>query len=56
MGILELRDNKIVERTISKRQYEEIKDNLIKVPLDTNLNQISSNYSWIYVYKGELKF
>ena len=56
MGILELRDDKIVERTISKRQYEEIKDYLIKVPLNTEFNQLSNNYSWIYVYEGELKF
>lgn len=56
MGILELRDNKIVERTISKRQYEVIKDKLIKVSLDTELSKLGNNYSWIYVYEGELKF
>lgn len=56
IGILEIREDKIIERTISQKQYEMIKDKLIKVKLDTEINKISSNYSWIYVYEGKLDF
>lgn len=56
MGILEIREDKIIERTISQKQFENIKDKLIKVKLDTELSKLSSNYSWIYVYKGNLLF
>lgn len=56
MGILEVRDDKIIEKTISKKQYEQIKDKLVKVKLDNSLCDISNNYSWIYVYEGTLPF
>lgn len=56
MGILEIREDKIIERTISQRQFENIKDKLIKIKLDTELSKLSSNYSWIYVYEGNLCF
>ena len=56
MGILEIRDDKIIEKTISKKQFDQIKDKLIKVKLDNELCQISDNYSWIYVYEGKLPF
>lgn len=56
MGILEVREDKIIEKTISKKQYEQIKDKLIKVNLNNDLINISSNYSWIYVYEGKLPF
>ena len=56
MGILEIREDKIVERTISQRQFEKIKDKLIKIELNTELGKLSSNYSWIYVYEGNLHF
>ena len=56
MGILEVRDDKIIEKTISHKQYEQIKDKLVKVNLDNSLCSISDNYSWIYVYEGKLPF
>lgn len=56
MGILEVRDDKIIEKTISKKQFDQIKDNLKKVKLNNDLEKISSNYSWIYVYEGKLPF
>ena len=56
MGILEIREDKIIERTISQKQFEKIKDKLIKVKIDTELSKLSSNYSWIYVYEGKLDF
>lgn len=56
MGILEVREDKIIEKTISQKQFEQIKDKLVKVNLNNNLTNISSNYSWIYVYEGKLPF
>ena len=56
MGILEVREDKIIQKTISQKQYEQIKDKLIKIKLNNNLTNISDNYSWIYVYEGKLPF
>ncbi len=56
MGILEVREDKIIEKTISKKQFDQIKDNLVKVNLNNDLTNISNNYSWIYVYEGKLPF
>ena len=56
IGILEVREDKIIERTISQKQFENIKDKLIKVKVDTELSKLSSNFSWIYVYEGNLLF
>ena len=56
MGILEVREDKIIQKTISQKQYEKIKDKLIKIKLNNNLTNISKNYSWIYVYEGILPF
>lgn len=56
MGILEIREDKIIEKTISQKQYEQIKNDLIKVKLNNDLSKISNNYSWIYVHKGKLPF
>lgn len=56
MGILEAREDKIIQKTISQKQFEQIKDNLVKVNLNNDLTNISSNYSWIYVYEGKLPF
>ncbi len=56
MGILEIREDKIIEKTISKKQFDQIKDELKKVKLDNDLVKISNNYSWIYVYEGKLPF
>ena len=56
MGILEAREDKIIERVISQKQFENIKDKLVKVKVDTELSKISGNYSWVYVYEGNLSF
>lgn len=56
MGILEIREDKIIEKTISKKQFDQIKDKLVKVNLNNELCNISNNYSWIYVYEGKLPF
>ena len=56
MGILEVREDKIIQKTISQKQFEQIKDNLVKVNLNNDLKNISNNYSWIYVYEGKLPF
>ena len=56
MGILEIREDKIIQKTISQKQFEQIKDNLVKVNLNNDLTNISNNYSWIYVYEGKLPF
>ena len=56
MGILEIREDKVIEKTISKKQFDQIKDKLIKVNINNELCNISSNYSWIYVYEGKLPF
>lgn len=56
MGILEIREDKIIEKTISQKQFEQIKNELKKVKLNNDLVEISDNYSWIYVYEGKLPF
>ena len=56
MGILEVREDKIIQKTISQKQFEQIKNNLVKVQLNNDLTKISDNYSWIYVYEGKLPF
>ena len=56
IGIFEIRGEKIVERTLSKKQFEQVKDHLIKVNIKTEISKFSNNYSWIYVYEGELNF
>lgn len=56
MGILEIRKDKIIEKTISKKQFDQIKGKLVKVNLNNELCNISNNYSWIYVYEGNLPF
>ena len=56
IGILEVRENQILERTLSKKQFERIKDKLIKVKINSELEKLSNNFSWIYVYQGTLNF
>ncbi|MCQ2555945.1 MAG: hypothetical protein MJ149_01280 [Clostridia bacterium] len=57
IGILEIRqDGKIVERILSRSQYESVKNELIKVSVDSPLSAISKNFNYIFVYEGELKF
>lgn len=56
IGILEIRDTKIIPRIISKLQYEVLKDKLIKVPVNIKeLSSINKNYEYIYVHIGEIK-
>ena len=56
IGILEIRENEILERTLSEKQFNSIKDKLVKVKINSELEKYSSNYSWIYVYEGILNF
>lgn len=57
MGILELRDNgEIIERILSRNQYEAIKDDLIKVEINSPISFICENLRSIYVYQGQLAF
>lgn len=56
-GILELRNNgEIVERILSRKQFEQIKDNLIKVEVDSPISKICEPLTFIYVYQGNLCF
>lgn len=56
IGILEIRENKIIPRILSKLQYEELKDKLIKIPVNIKeLSIVNKNYEYIYVYLGEIK-
>ncbi len=55
-GILEVReDGKIVERILSRTQFENLKEQLIKVNVDTPLSSICKNFNYIYAYEGTLK-
>ena len=56
IGILEVRENEILERTLSEKQFNNIKDQLKKVKIISDLKKLSNNYSWIYVYEGALNF
>lgn len=56
IGILEVRENEILERTLSEKQFNNIKDQLKKVKIISDLEKLSNNYSWIYVYEGALNF
>ena len=56
IGILEVRDNEILERTLSEKQFNSIKNQLKKVKIESDLDKFSSNFSWIYVYEGTLNF
>lgn len=56
IGILEVRENEILERTLSEKQFNNIKNQLKRVKINSDLEKLSSNYSWIYVYEGTLNF
>lgn len=57
MGILEIRENgKIVERILSRNQYESIKNDLIDVKVNSPLSHICNNLAHIKVYKGTLNY
>ena len=56
-GILELReDGTIVERILSRNQYENIKNDLIDVEIESPISNICKSLSTIKVYKGKLTF
>lgn len=56
IGILEIRENKIIPRILSKLQFETLKDNLIKIPVNIKeLSIINKNYEYIYVHLGQIK-
>lgn len=57
MGILELReDGSIVERIVSRSQYEQIKDKLVDVAVESKVSYICNNLKHIQVYEGKLDF
>ncbi len=56
-GILEIRENgQIIERILSRNQFESIKDQLIKVNVNSPISNICKPLTYIYVYNGNLKF
>ena len=56
-GILELRDDgKIIERILSRNQYESIKDKLVDVKVDSPVSSICQALTHIQVYQGQLNF
>lgn len=56
-GILELRDDgNIVERILSRSQYESVKDDLIDVEIESPISNICKSLTSIKVYKGKLNF
>ena len=55
-GILELReDGTIVERILSRNQYENIKNDLIDVEIESPISNICKSLTHIKVFKGTLK-
>ena len=56
-GILEIREDKIIPRILSKTQFDKIAADLIKIPVHIEeLKQVNSNYDFVYVYDGILNF
>ena len=56
-GILEVReDGKIVERILSRTQYESLKEKLKKVPVNSKISNICDSLNYIMIYEGTLKF
>lgn len=57
IGILEIREDRIIPRIISKSQFDKIEKDLVRVMVNNKqLNQINSNYDYIYIYNGKLDF
>ena len=57
VGILELRGNgEIVERILSRNQFESIKDQLVEIPINSPISNICDSLKHIYVYQGQLNF
>ena len=55
VGILEVREDKIIEKIISQSQFESIKEHLKKVKVNCKeLANIHKNFEWIYVYEGDI--
>jgi hypothetical protein len=57
MDMLKYRENgKIIDRILSRTQYESIKDELVGVNAKTELSNICGNFKAIKVYVGTLNF
>ncbi len=57
IGILEVRESgDIIERILSRSQFETVKDKLEKVEVKSPISNICENLKWVYVYKGSLNF
>lgn len=57
MGILEVRaDGRIIERIVSRSQFEGIKNAVRKIQIQTPISNICDSLRWIYVYEGTLGF
>jgi len=55
-GILELReDGSVIERILSRNQYENIKNELVDIKVETPISNICESLTHIKVYKGTLK-
>lgn len=55
IGVLEVRENKIIKKIISQNQFEKNKHKLIKVPLNIpELKDLGKNFSYIYACEGML--
>ena len=54
-GVLEIReDGSIVERILSRNQYENVKDKLIDVKVESSVSEICNSLTHIKVYQGTL--
>lgn len=57
IGILEIRENKIIPRILSKLQFQKLEEKLIKVPINLKeLSLINKNFEYIYVHVGEINY
>lgn len=61
LGILEVyRDGagetKVIQRILSRSQYELIKKQLVEIEVDSPISAISDNFKHILVYEGKLEF
>lgn len=57
LGILVVEsEDRIIERIVSKTQFDLIKDKLVDIPVDSPIAKIHDNFKQIYVYEGKLDF
>lgn len=57
LGILVVEnEDRIVERILSRTQYDLIKDKLVEIEVDSPIGKIHDNFKHIYVYEGRLDF